>query len=142
MTKLENRLLAWSIGFCMWVTLAVAPVIAQTTSSATTGQTAASTSTSKKKAKADASAEPATAAAPGVSASAAAPAPANRAAPVPSATASSTDIVSAKASGKVWVNTDSQVYHKSGRWYGTTKKGKFMTEDEAKAAGYRAAKKE
>lgn len=41
----------------------------------------------------------------------------------------------------MWVNTDSKVYHKSGRWYGTTKKGEFMTEDEAKALGYRAAKK-
>jgi hypothetical protein len=39
----------------------------------------------------------------------------------------------------VWVNTDSKVYHKGGRWYGKTKTGKFMTEDEAKAAGYRAA---
>lgn len=39
----------------------------------------------------------------------------------------------------MWANTDSKVYHKSGRWYGKTKTGKFMTEDEAKAAGYRAA---
>jgi hypothetical protein len=39
----------------------------------------------------------------------------------------------------VWVNLDSKVYHKSGRWYGKTKSGKFMTEDEAKAAGYKAA---
>lgn len=56
--------------------------------------------------------------------------------------ASSQDIAAAKASGKVWVNTDSGVYHKGGRWYGKTKAGKFMTEAEAKAAGYKAAHKE
>jgi len=55
---------------------------------------------------------------------------------------SSSEIAAAKASGKVWVNTESGVYHKSGRWYGKTKTGKFMTESEAKAAGYKAAHKE
>ena len=55
---------------------------------------------------------------------------------------SSSDIAAAKASGKVWVNTESGVYHKSGRWYGKTKQGRFMTEAEAKAAGYKAAAKE
>jgi len=47
-----------------------------------------------------------------------------------------------QGSGKVWVNTETGVYHKGGRWYGKTKAGKFMTEVEAKAAGYKAAKKE
>jgi hypothetical protein len=55
---------------------------------------------------------------------------------------SDSDIAAAKASGKVWVNTESGVYHKSGRWYGKTKAGKFMTESEAKAAGYKATKKQ
>ena len=58
------------------------------------------------------------------------------------ATASSPEIAAAQASGKVWVNTESGVYHKSGRWYGKTKAGKFMTESEAKAAGYKASQKE
>jgi hypothetical protein len=58
------------------------------------------------------------------------------------ATASTPEIAAAQASGKVWVNTDSGVYHKSGRWYGKTKQGKFMTEAEAKAAGFKAAEKE
>ena len=40
----------------------------------------------------------------------------------------------------VWVNTASGVYHKSGRWYGKTKEGKFMTEADAIKAGYRASK--
>ena len=43
--------------------------------------------------------------------------------------------------GKVWVNTDSKVYHLQGdQWYGKTKNGKYMTEQEAIKAGYRAAK--
>ena len=54
---------------------------------------------------------------------------------------SSQEIAAAKASGKVWVNTESGVYHKGGRWYGKTKAGKFMTEAEAKAAGYKEAHK-
>jgi len=57
-------------------------------------------------------------------------------------TASSSEIASAKSSGKVWVNLDSGVYHKGGRWYGTTKNGKFMTEAEAQQAGYKASQKD
>jgi hypothetical protein len=55
-------------------------------------------------------------------------------------TVSESEISAAKADGKVWVNTGTGVYHKSGQWYGTTKQGKFMTEQEAIRAGYRAAK--
>lgn len=51
-------------------------------------------------------------------------------------------IQAARSSGKVWVNTGTGVYHKNGRWYGTTKAGKFMTEDEATRAGYHAARNE
>jgi len=56
------------------------------------------------------------------------------------ASASADEIASAKASGKVWVNTDSGVYHKNGQYYGTTKQGKFMNEQDAVKAGYRQAK--
>jgi hypothetical protein len=42
--------------------------------------------------------------------------------------------------GMVWVNTASGTYHKSGRWYGKTKEGKFMTEADAVKAGYKPAK--
>ena len=39
---------------------------------------------------------------------------------------------------KVWVNTKSHVYHCPGaRWYGNTKRGKFMEEGEALSAGNR-----
>jgi hypothetical protein len=42
--------------------------------------------------------------------------------------------------GLVWVNTETHVYHKEGsRFYGTTKKGKYMTEAEATKAGNKAA---
>jgi hypothetical protein len=56
--------------------------------------------------------------------------------------ASAEEIAAAKASGKVWVNLDSGVYHKSGRWYGKTKNGKFVSEAEAKQAGYRESKRQ
>ena len=52
------------------------------------------------------------------------------------------EIADAKAKGMVWVNLASGVYHKEGKFYGKTKRGKFMAEDDAKKAGYREAKTE
>ena len=53
------------------------------------------------------------------------------------------EISDAKAKGMVWVNTRTKVYHQAdSRAYGKTKSGKFMTQDEATKAGYRAAKNE
>ena len=44
--------------------------------------------------------------------------------------------------GMVWVNTESGIFfHEGDRWYGKTKEGKFMTEADAKKAGYRDAKR-
>lgn len=41
---------------------------------------------------------------------------------------------------RVWVNTNSGVYHcPGGRYYGATKRGKYLTESSAVASGYRAA---
>ena len=86
----------------------------------------------------------------------AAPAPAT---PAPSRTASATPAAAPRASsrtapqpaadaapgggpGMVWVNTETKVFHEPGdKWYGKTKKGKYMKESDAVAAGYRAAKK-
>jgi hypothetical protein len=113
MNQFRSKLTCWIICFCLLGYCANAAAATQ----ATTGSSA-----------------PAATAGSG-------PAPA---APAKTATGkpSSSDIAAAKASGKVWVNTESGVYHKSGRWYGKTKQGKFMTEAEAKAAGYKAAAKE
>jgi hypothetical protein len=68
--------------------------------------------------------------------------PATKAAkPAPAPPPSAADIASAKAKGMVWANLNTKVYHFStDSTYGTTKNGKFMTEADAKAAGYRAAK--
>jgi hypothetical protein len=99
------------------------------------------------------SSKPATAAAPATTTSTAKPpaaAPAAPAAaqktaaakPAPVAPPNTGDIGSAKANGMVWVNLNTRVYHSSSdKEYGTTKNGKFMTEADAKAAGFRLAKK-
>jgi len=43
----------------------------------------------------------------------------------------------------VWVNTPSRVYHYAGtHYYGHTKRGAYMCEANARAAGNRAARKE
>ena len=47
---------------------------------------------------------------------------------------------SEKQDVRVWVNTKSGVYHCPGsRWYGTTKRGTYMPECEARKEGYRPA---
>ena len=52
----------------------------------------------------------------------------------------SQEIDDAKSKGQVWVNTSTHVYHKSdSSLYGKTKRGKFMTEDDAKKGGFRQA---
>ncbi|HVO98701.1 MAG TPA: hypothetical protein VMT15_11575 [Bryobacteraceae bacterium] len=61
------------------------------------------------------------------------------------ATKNATDaqIAAAKASGQVWVNTSSKVYHdSSSQYFGATKEGKFMSEKDAIAMGARKAKNE
>ncbi len=79
-------------------------------------------------------------------AAAPAPAPAPKTAPPASATPPKTEAPATAAQqppvkGMVWVNTATKVYHKEGdRYYGKTKQGKFMTEEDAVKAGYRPAK--
>jgi len=44
--------------------------------------------------------------------------------------------------GQVWVNTETGVYHREGsRFYGTTRKGKYMTQQDAIQTGYKPAPK-
>ena len=51
------------------------------------------------------------------------------------------DIANAKSQGQVWVDPGSHVYYKDGASYGKTKKGKFMTEEEARKQGFTEKKK-
>ncbi|MET0225006.1 MAG: DUF3761 domain-containing protein [Dokdonella sp.] len=75
----------------------------------------------------------------------AAPAPARPAAPAPTRAApASTTAATAPApgggAGKVWVNSESKVYHcADDRYYGKTKQGEYMTEADALAKGNHAS---
>jgi hypothetical protein len=53
---------------------------------------------------------------------------------------SAQEIANAKSQGLVWVNLGTRVYHKDGESYGKTKRGKFMTENEANKEGFHEAK--
>jgi DNA uptake protein ComE-like DNA-binding protein len=94
-----------------------------------------------------AASKPAAASAP-AAAPAAASAPAPGPAPVqkvqpkaPDAASGTTAARPAPAKGMVWVNTATRVYHYEGdQWYGKTKEGKYMSEQDAIKAGYRASK--
>ena len=118
---------------------------------------AASTATSpkakrgSKKAAAAAAASPAASASPAkfnlgdlfkprTSGAAASPAAAN---PAPARAASAKAAATPAPGGGhglVWVNTESHVYHKEGsRFYGTTKKGKYVSEADAIKEGDKAA---
>lgn len=84
---------------------------------------------------------PAAAAKTATPAKTAAPATAAPAAAAPAAAPAATATQQPPAKGMVWVNTATKVYHKEGdRFYGKTKQGKYMTEEDAIKAGYRAAK--
>ncbi|HEY1946575.1 MAG TPA: hypothetical protein VGG97_06195 [Bryobacteraceae bacterium] len=124
--------------------LSAMPAMTQAAAQSTDTTATKSAKKRKKKASTDTAATaaaPAPAATPAAS-TPAAPATKTTKAPTPTNNASASDITAAKASGKVWVNTETGVYHKSGQWYGKTKKGKFMSEDDAKKAGYHASKAE
>ncbi|HUL93844.1 MAG TPA: DUF3761 domain-containing protein [Burkholderiales bacterium] len=96
--------------------------------------TGASKSTGSTPATSQAPAAIPAAAAPAAAASSAPAKPASSPAPTP------TQAVAGGGPGKVWVNTESKVYHCPGdRYYGKTKQGEYMSESEAKAMGGRAS---
>jgi hypothetical protein len=150
MNYAKHKPMLWALAFGLVLTVAVLPALAKpqvasrgTPSSETTAKK------SKRKSMKDGAAaqgksaaadQPAASASPGTAAPAAAPKKASK--PAAGGAASDADIAAAKASGKVWVNLSSGVYHKGGRWYGKTKNGKFMTEAEAKAAGYKGSQRD
>ncbi|MEI6670219.1 MAG: helix-hairpin-helix domain-containing protein, partial [Acidobacteriota bacterium] len=56
-------------------------------------------------------------------------------------TASDTIAQTPPSPGMVWVNTSTKVFHREGdKYYGKTKRGKYMAEADALKAGYREAK--
>ncbi|MFI5114673.1 MAG: hypothetical protein ACHP7J_05965 [Terriglobales bacterium] len=144
------RLALWLPALCLLLVVATAPALAkpQAASSGTPSSETTAKKSKQKSKKDGAAAEDKSAApdqstanaSPGAAAHPAAPRKASN--PAPGGAASDADIAAAKASGKVWVNLSSGVYHKSGRWYGRTKNGKFMTEAEAKAAGYKGSQRD
>ncbi len=154
MSRLPRLFALWTALFALTLPWLAASGAKSKNVSATTDASQAATATptpekGKKKSKKDATAGATPAAAPTPQA---ASTPAAKGTPEkggaktpPKATAagapSQSEIAAAQRSGKVWVNLDSGVYHKGGRWYGNTKNGKFMTEAEAQKAGYREALK-
>jgi cytoskeletal protein RodZ len=132
----------------LWLALNVVATVAQDTPSS--DPSTSTTSAKKKKSKKDASAQDQSSASTSASTAATTTAPAKTAAPAKTSkmaaasapAASDPQISSAKSQGMVWVNMDSGVYHKGGRWYGKTKNGKFMSEGDAKKAGYKDSQKD
>ena len=124
MSRTRTRLAPWAILLCLLWGLFPANLAAKSQEGSPSEQTTSSEKKQQKSAAATASSKKSSSKTPGQS------------------SASTEEIAAAKASGKVWVNLDSGVYHKAGRWYGKTKNGKFMSEDEAKQAGYRESKRE
>jgi hypothetical protein len=117
---MKPRLFLWLVAAILIAGLVASPVFAQATG--TPGAPA------KAAQKAETKAAPA--------------APAAGAAAKPAAKAAKAEIQAQTPPkpGMVWVNTASKKYFKEGsQFYGKTKEGKFMTEEEAKKAGYTAA---
>ncbi len=138
MNVLRMILKTWATGLCLLFALSVVPALASSHGSPPKDP-AASTSKKKMNSRENVSSkdQPATA-----SDSGSAQTPTEPAKPSSAAPASAAEIAAAKSSHKVWVNLNSGIYHTRGRWYGKTKKGRFMTADEARKAGCKAARRE
>jgi hypothetical protein len=142
MSVLRMILKTWATGLCLLFALSVVPALASSHGSPPKDP-AASTSKKKMNSRKNASSKDqlATAVDSGSAQAPGAPAKLSSTASA-GGPVSAAEIAAAKSSHKVWVNLNSGIYHKRGRWYGKTKNGKFITEDEAKKAGYRHAKRD
>jgi cytoskeletal protein RodZ len=125
--------------------------MAQNDASQTATSTTAATTKKSKKAKSSEANGGVTSTAPATSSKSTAATSSPTASTTPATSKTAESKTSKKAStpvqaqtppqpGMVWVNTASGTYHKSGRWYGKTKEGKFMVEADAVKAGYKPAK--
>jgi len=113
---MKSRLLLWLVAAVLMAGLVASPVFAQATGSKTAAPQAAKKPATPVETKAATEA---------------------KAKPVAKA---AVEAQKPPQPGMVWVNTQSKVYHKEGdRYYGKTKNGKWMTEDEAKKAGFKEA---
>ena len=135
MSRVQTRLPLWTILLCLLWGLFPANVVAKSQEGSPSEQATSSEKKQEKSKKPTAVQSDASSAATASSKKSSSKTPGQ-------SSASGEEIAAAKASGKVWVNLDSGVYHKAGRWYGKTKNGKFMSEDEAKQAGYRESKRQ
>ena len=135
MSRVQTKLPLWTLLLCLLWGLFAANLAAKSQETSPTEKTSASSNKEQKSTKQ-------TVAQSGASAEATPSGKKSSSKATGQGSASAEEIASAKARGKVWVNLDSGVYHKSGRWYGKTKNGKFMSEAEAKQAGYRESKRQ
>jgi len=144
---IRHRVSIFALAALLFGTLAPCALHAQSAQDQSTASSSSTTPTPKSKKKKKDTAVTADATVPAATATPAA-APVN---PTAASTATASKSQSAAKStvqaqtppspGMVWVNTDSGAYHKAGsRWYGKTKQGKWMTEQEAVKAGYKPAK--
>ena len=144
----RHKLTLWMLAFCLMLTVTISPALAKAQAGSSDTSSPNTTKKSKKKAKKDKTAadtsaadSSGTASKPTTTSGAPASEAPKKTKTAASGAAASPEIAAAQSSGKVWVNLDSGIYHKGGRWYGKTKNGKFMTESEAKAAGYKESQK-
>ena len=113
MSRVQTKTMTWLAALCLLFSLFHPSALAKPQADTSTQQTTPTTTTKTTKKKATSA-----------------------------GSASASEIAAAKAKGEVWVNLDTGIYHKGARWYGKTKNGKFMTQQEAKAAGYKESKKD
>ncbi len=113
MSRVQTKTMTWLAALCLLFSLFHPSALAKPQADTSTQQTTPTTTTKTTKKKATSA-----------------------------GSASASEIAAAKAKGEVWVNLDTGIYHKGGRWYGKTKNGKFMTQQEAKAAGYKESKRD